>query len=153
MTAPRPTGSYLEIGGQYALANAIINLSGNNIGNSTAYGTAPLLFAAGTNNVSIGGLTGIGNIVLSDRAGTPAAVALTVGGGSTNPSTAYSGNLFGLGSLIKAGSGSLTLNSGGSTFTGNVTVNGGTLVVNTQASGTGNSSALGNLNAAARTSS
>jgi autotransporter-associated beta strand protein len=63
--------------------------------------------------------------VLADTAGT--AVALSVGG--NNSSTAYSGNLSGLGSLTKVGTGTMTL-SGANIYTGTTTVGGGTLMVN-----------------------
>jgi autotransporter-associated beta strand protein len=67
------------------------------------------------------------NISLLNNAGSPAPIALTVGG--NNSSTTYAGVLSGGGSLIKAGSGALTL-SGTNTYTGATTVAAGQLTVN-----------------------
>lgn len=77
---------------------------------------------------------GIGrNIALQDNAGTPNAVALTVGGnGST---TTYAGVLSAGGSVIKAGAGTLTL-SGANTYTGGTTLNAGILNAGIGQSGT-----------------
>lgn len=75
---------------------------------------------------TIGNLTGAGNLLLADNAGSPNAVALTVG--NNNAPATYSGVLSGAGSLIKAGTGTLLL-SGANTFTGDMEVNDGTLTL------------------------
>jgi autotransporter-associated beta strand protein len=74
------------------------------------------------------GLSGTGNLALTNAAG--AAVALLVG--SNNAGTTYSGNLSGSGSLTKTGSGIFIL-AGSNNITGNVSANGGTLYVNSGA--------------------
>jgi len=74
-----------------------------------------------------GSLTGL-NVALQNNAPTPAAITLTVGG--NNSSNLFLGNLTGLGSLVKAGSGSLTL-LGTNTYAGTTTINAGRLVVST----------------------
>ena len=87
-------------------------------------------FAIGTVNFNgatptIGGLTGTGSVVLNNSTGT----ALTVG--STNNLTStftgvISEGTAGMGSLVKAGTGALTL-SGANTYTGTTTISAGTL--------------------------
>ena len=73
---------------------------------------------------TFGGLSGAGAISLSDGSNT---VAVSVG--NNNASTTYSGVLSSSGSLVKIGSGTLTL-SGDSTYTGVTTISGGKLVLN-----------------------
>ena len=129
-------GSYLYLVGTNVMANATINLTGNNLAGSSRMGTSTLVFGAGNVDgpgyMTIGGLSGSGSFVLANTilftggAGysNGAPVALTVG--KNNSSTTYSGVMSGAGSLIKVGSGTLTL-SGANTYTGNTTVNAGTL--------------------------
>lgn len=77
---------------------------------------------------TIGSLEGVGNVVL--QGGT-----LTIGG--NNASTLFAGLLTDgvvAGNVVKVGSGILTL-AGNNTYTGNTTVNGGTLLVNGQQPG------------------
>jgi autotransporter-associated beta strand protein len=92
---------------------------------------ANLIFdsSVSANAFTFGGLaastSGTGsNLALRNNASTP--IALTVGG--NNQSTTYRGALSGGGSLIKTGSGTLTL-AGTNTYTGNTTVSAGTLLV------------------------
>ena len=73
---------------------------------------------------NLGGLSGAGNLVLQNNAGTAAAISLSVGGNTG--STTYSGDLSGSGSLTKIGIGSLTL-LGTNTYSGGTTISGGTL--------------------------
>jgi len=83
-----------------------------------------LAFANGVTAPVFGALAGTGNFALVD--GTNAAVTLTVGGNGSN--TVYSGVLSDIGSLIKTGNGTMTL-SNANTYTGNTTINGGTLEI------------------------
>jgi len=83
-----------------------------------------LAFATGVTTPVFGALAGTGNFALTD--GANAAVTLTVGGNGSN--TVYSGVLSGIGSLTKAGNGTMTL-SNANTYTGNTTINGGTLEI------------------------
>ena len=129
-------GSYLYLVGTNVMANATINLTGNNLPGSSRMGTSTLVFGDGNVDgpgyMTIGGLSGSGSFVLANTilftggAGysNGAPVALTVG--FNNSSTTYSGVMSGAGSLIKVGSGTLTL-SGANTYTGNTTVRAGTL--------------------------
>lgn len=131
-------GSYLYLVGTNVMANATINLTGNNLAGSSRMGTGTLLFGDGNVDgpgyVTIGGLAGSGSFVLANTIlftggagysnGLP--VALTVG--NNNSSSTYSGVMSGAGSLIKVGTGTLTL-SGANSYTGNTTVSAGTLAL------------------------
>jgi autotransporter-associated beta strand protein len=133
-------GSYLFLVGSNALANATINLTGNNSGGDVRiFGDSTLLFGTGNNAdgvgyAAIGALSGNGNFILQDTLipddgsypgySLGSVFALTVG--NNNSSTTYSGVMSGTGSLIKVGSGTLNL-TGANTYTGNTTVSGGTL--------------------------
>ena len=105
----------LDLYGQYALQNSTLATGGTGV-----------VFDShvSTNAYTIGALGGSANLALVNNAGTPAAIALTVG----NNSATYSGQLTGAGSLIKAGVGTQTL-TGTSTYTGTTAVNGGTLAL------------------------
>lgn len=104
----------LQLANTLALQNSTLN-----------YNTGTLLFDSSISAATLGGLSGTNsaqNIGLTNVAGGP--VTLTVGG--NNAAIIYSGNLSdgGLGgSLIKAGSGTLTLSN--ANHTGNTTINGG----------------------------
>jgi autotransporter-associated beta strand protein len=112
----------LDSGGGIVLANE------NALQNSTLTpnGGGSVVFSNGT-AFTVGGLaassSGSGyNLALTNTAGS--AVALSVGG--NNQSTTYAGVMSGGGSLVKAGSGTLTL-TGANTYSGGTTVNGGAL--------------------------
>jgi len=119
----------LQLNNLNALSNATLNLD--------SVTASPVSFVSGVNigAFNVGALTGKASQALADTAG--AAVTLSVGG--NNASTAYWGVLSGVGSLVKTGSGTLTL-SNANTYTGNTAVNAGTL----QLSG-GGSLASGNV--------
>jgi fibronectin-binding autotransporter adhesin len=87
--------------------------------------------AVPADSFTVGGLSGSGNVALTDNGGNP--VALTA---NSNANPTYAGVLSGNGSLRIVGSGMLTL-SNNQTYTGATTVNGGTLQI-------GGSSALQN---------
>ena len=109
----------LELDNSLALQNAILNMNGG----SVAFGSKTTTVTAAT----VAGLSGSGNLALTNAASTPAAVALTVG--NNNGSASYGGALSGAGSLIKTGTGTQTL-SGTNLYTGTTSVNGGYLAVN-----------------------
>jgi fibronectin-binding autotransporter adhesin len=106
----------------------------NNTLNSTSSASG-LIFQA--TSAKLGSLAGTGNFILGQNTSaltiapnqttSSTAVALTVGG--SNASTTYSGRMSGLGSITKAGTGTMTL-TGANTYTGDTTVNAGVLAVN-----------------------
>lgn len=116
------TGESKISGGSVIMAHASAlgtgTLDYNSYGGTLSFGT---LTAA-----TLGGLKGNQNLALTNVATTPAAVALTVG--ANHQSTTYSGDLGGLGSLVKNGGGTLTL-SGDNTYAGNTTLNHGGLTI------------------------
>ena len=126
--------------GNTTLTAGALNLSNQNaIQNSTlVMGGGDLVFdsSVGGNAFTFGGLAaaaaGSGyDISLLNNAGSPAAIALTVGGNNAN--TTYAGNLTGTGgSLIKVGTGTLTL-SGTNTYSGSTRISNGTLSINSVA--------------------
>lgn len=69
---------------------------------------------------------------------------------ATTPGTAFNGTISGRTALVKEGAGSLTLAAAASNFTGNVTVNGGTLVASSAAAANGSAGPLGVANVAGR---
>ncbi len=118
----------LNLAHQDAVQASTLTLSGGSVVfDSTVSGNA----------FTTGGLAGSGNLALQNNAGSPAAVALTVGNG--NNTASYSGTLSGAGSLIKTGSGTQTL-TGTNTYTGGTTLNAGT--VNFTTGGLGTSGAV-----------
>ena len=93
---------------------ALVNNAGGTVDFSNSTGPN------GDGRLSAGSIAGAGNYVLG-------ANELTVG--SNNLSTEVSGGIFGAGSLVKTGTGTLIL-SGASAYTGGTTISGGTLAVN-----------------------
>ena len=103
-------GASVDIGNVNAFSGSTVVLSG----------FQALNFAvSGNNTYNFGGLSGSQNLGLG---------ANTLSAGANNNNNTYSGVLSGSGGFVKAGSGTQTL-SGNNSFTGGVTVNGGTLVV------------------------
>jgi autotransporter-associated beta strand protein len=95
----------------YALSNATLNAAGTS--------TSANLIWSGVTSITLGGLSGAGNIALG-------ANQLQVG--NNDSSTEYSGALSGTGSLVKNGSGTFTL-TGTNTYSGLTTISGGTLQI------------------------
>jgi len=127
------TGGKLDLQNQLALQNSTFT-----------GGAGSLVFdsSVATNAFTFGGLSGASNLALQNNAGSPAAVALTVG--NNNGSTTYSGALSAAGSLTKIGTGALTL-SGANTYTGATTITAGTLklgVAGALGNGTNNTSGV-----------
>ena len=127
-------GGTLTVANTLALQFSTLNPAVNN---------AVVFDAAVAGAVTVGGLSGSGGFALQDNAGSPAAVALTAGGNNFN--TTYSGALGGSGSLVKTGTGTLTLN-GANTYAGTTTVSVGTLRFDSAASigGSGRSVTVAN---------
>ena len=126
------SGTYLSIDSTNALADATINLSGSNSAASDVYSSSTLVFT-GITSATIGGLTGSGNLILTNAAAT----ALTLSVGNNNSGNfAYSGTASGAGGLTMVGSGTFTL-SGANSYSGATTVNSGTLLLNGTGSLTG----------------
>ncbi len=101
----------LSVSNALALQKSTLNCAGGTVS-----------FGGGLTAFTLGGLAGTQNLGLTNALG--ASVALTVGNNSSN--TVYSGVLSGGGSLVKVGSGTLTL-SGVNTYTGSTVLSNGTL--------------------------
>jgi fibronectin-binding autotransporter adhesin len=97
-------------------ANAVTN---GNIGPNVDNG---VIFNSGIGTFNVGGLNGASALALADTAVAP--VKLVVGG--NNSSSTFNGALTGAGSLVKVGTGTVTLNGAG-TYTGGTVVSAGTL--------------------------
>ena len=86
------SGGTLALGNPNALVGNTVNMNGGALGFGTMPGPIP---------VTLGGLTGVGPLTLTNDSSQP--VMLSVG--SNNQSTTYSGILGGSGSLTKIGGG------------------------------------------------
>ena len=104
------TGGTLQLGNALALQNSTVTLSS----------VGGILTLNGYTAV-LGGLSGDGNLALGSG---------TLSVGNNSATTTYSGNLSGLGSLVKIGSGELTL-AGVNSYIGSTTVSGGILLAKT----------------------
>ncbi|MES2660915.1 MAG: autotransporter-associated beta strand repeat-containing protein [Verrucomicrobiota bacterium] len=109
------TGTTLVTANATALGGSALNY--NNQGGTLSFGTLTA--------TTFGGLKGSQGLALTNAS--LADVALTVGNNNTN--SVYDGILSGGGSLIKNGTGSLTLTNAANNFTGNVTVSAGSLII------------------------
>ena len=114
-------GGTLALGSSLALQDSTLDTT-NFPSSSLSIGTLTA--------VTLGGLQGPSGTTLNLSGG---AVTLTVGNNGTN--TTFSGSLSGGCSLIKSGSGTLTL-AGTDTYTGTTTINAGTLQAGSSGSGT-----------------
>ncbi len=135
-------------GGTSISAGSLVLANGDALQNSTVtLGTVAPVFDASVSGhaFTLGSLAGVKDFALSDNAGTP--IALSVG--KNNASTAYSGAISGGGSLVKQGTGTLSL-SGANSFSGGSTLSaGGALTANSlQALGIGPVNNNGTLNLA-----
>ena len=102
----------LQLGNANAVQSSTVTIStSNGLAFTTAIGT-----------FNLGGLSGASNQTLLDTGGI--AVAMSVGGNNAN--TTYSGTLSGSGSLIKVGTGTLSLSNSNS-FTGGLVIKAGTV--------------------------
>ncbi|MEO5916094.1 MAG: autotransporter-associated beta strand repeat-containing protein [Luteolibacter sp.] len=123
------TGDTVVSADSLILANATA-LGGSTLNYNNQGGTVSFGALAAT---TFGGLKGSQPLALTNAS--LASVALTVGNNNTN--STYDGVLSGSGSLIKNGTGSLTLTNATNSFTGGVTVSAGSLIVpNSTALGT-----------------
>ena len=106
------TGSALRVGNVNALSGTTVVHSNN----------AGLQFVIpGANTYNIGGLAGNSSISIGNN---------TLSIGANNQSTGFSGAVYGNGSIIKSGTGRLSL-SGNNTYSGGTSVNAGTLQLQT----------------------
>ncbi len=113
-------GGTLVLKNSDALQNSTLS-SGGTVFDSTVAGDA----------FTVGGLSGSFPLTLTDNAGTPAPVSLSVG--KNNATVTHTGTLSGLGSLTKIGTATQTL-SGSNTFSGGLTISQGALTASALAS-------------------
>jgi len=118
------SGGTLTLANPWALQNATLATSGL-VFDSAVPGSAFWL----------GALSGAADLALQDNAATPNPVSLTVGG--TDASSSHSGTLSGGGSLIKTGSGTLTLSTANTHSGGTSVMDGQITASHKDALGTG----------------
>lgn len=131
-------GVYLGVNGSTALQSATV-ITSVIPGSNLRFGSSPIVFKTGLGSATIGAISGSGPLVLTgydqvNHAYGADAIVLTVGG--NNASTTYSAAISGLGSLVKTGTGTMTL-SGANTYSGATTISDGTLNVTGSLGGAG----------------
>ncbi len=130
--------------GNVLVSNGVVQLSYSTaLVNSTVTVNSDfgLQFNTGLLAATIGGLGGSGNVVLNTLMAEP--VTLTVGGNGQN--TTYSGAMGGNGSLVKTGSGTLTMTSTANNYAGSLTIDNGVLEVNNLSNSNGANGPNGGL--------
>jgi autotransporter-associated beta strand protein len=130
-------GSYLYLIGTNVLANATVNVNGDNDATSGRFGSPALLFGSGTSAdglgyATIGALTGNGSFALQNtkivQSGSSLGAGVTLTIGNNNANSTYSGSMSGSGGIVKIGNGTLTL-SGAQAYTGDTVLSGGSIVL------------------------
>jgi autotransporter-associated beta strand protein len=112
--------------GSVSVASGTLLLSSGSALQDATLASGGVSFNVGITSPVLGALTGAGAFSLVTTTGQ----AVTLNVGNTGQSTTFGGALSGGGSLVKIGSGALTLR-GANTFSGNTYVSSGTLVVDT----------------------
>lgn len=133
--------------GTFAINDGVVDvIVANAIGSTTAVTVNSTASTAGTLNLNasdaIGSLAGTGANAMVNL--NSAGVVLDTGG--LNTSTGYAGKITGTGSLVKSGTGAMTL-TGSNTYSGGTTVNGGSIIGFAGTTAT-NGSLQGNFNIA-----
>ena len=116
------TGPTTLKGGRLVLSNGLA-LQDSTL--TPSGGTVAFDPAVAAHSFTLGGLSGTGNIALTDLSGNP----VTLSAGNNNANTSYSGILSGSGGLTKIGTGSLTLMTYLNSYSGATTISGGTLAL------------------------
>ena len=106
-------GGTLDLLGSNAISNSPLTLSG---------GTLMFDSSVGSNAFTLGSLSGTGNVALNNNAASPSAIVLTVGSNNLSATDAIS--FTGSGSLVKAGTGTLTL-AASSGYSGGTSISAG----------------------------
>jgi len=101
-----------------------ISANGKALGSGTFTDNGGTLLTGTQTSVSMGGLTGTGNLLLQNTTNNQP-IILTVG--SNGASTTFAGTLSASGSLVKVGAGALTLTTANG-YGGGTTINGGSIV-------------------------
>jgi autotransporter-associated beta strand protein len=126
--------------GRRLAARGLTLAAANTTGN---YTIDTVKFTSGIGTFNIGAMAGGASnsqILLADSAGQ----AVTLSVGAKNVNTSYAGGFRGNGNLIKVGTGTQTLTNNSNGWTGNITINGGTLVA-------GSNGTLGSISYPGRT--
>ncbi len=122
------TGGVLQLGIAGAIQNSTANVQVDN----------GLVFDSGITTFTAGGLAGTNLVQLNDASN----LAVTFQVGNNGHNTTFSGTLAGGGSLVKIGTGSLTLSGNSNSYSGGTTISAGTLVA---ANTSGSATAGGNV--------
>ena len=115
-----------------AAQNAVVSVGATNA----------ITFGTGITAATFGGLTGSGNLALTNTDSNAVALSTGNGGGSNT----YNGILSGAGSLTKIGAGTLTLGTSGQSYAGTTTVSNGVLQSSAAGGTTSNAFGAGAVN-------